>query len=221
MTPRMDVTFLDTQLSFEENRDRLIATPHTVIPLCDGGFERVIGLVRTNDLLERLLRGEKIDLLSLAKPPLFVPRTLNLMQLLEHFKRAHLPAALVIDEYGEVVGIATVTDVIEAIVGDLPGDEEEDPMVTQREDGSWLIDGMLDTDALKNLLDLPALPDEELGNYHTAGGLAMLQLGRVPRTGDIFDLENCRFEVVDMDKNRVDKLLVSRNPDSASTATTL
>jgi putative hemolysin len=212
MTPRMDVTYLDTQLSFEENRIRLSASPHTVIPLCDGGFEHVIGLVRTNDLLECLLRGETIDLLRLAKPPLFVPRTLNLMQLLEHFKRAHLPAALVIDEYGEVVGIATVTDVIEAIVGDLPGDEAEDPMVTQREDGSWLVDGMLDIDALKNLLDLDELPEEELGNYHTAGGLAMLQLGHVPRTGDIFELEDCRFEVVDMDKNRVDKLLVSRHP---------
>jgi putative hemolysin len=134
------------------------------------------------------------------------------MQLLEHFKRAHLPAALVIDEYGEVVGIATVNDVIEAIVGDLPGDEEEDPLMVQREDGSWLVDGMLDLDGLKILLDVDELPEEELGNFHTVGGLAMLQLGRVPRTGDVFELEGHRIEVVDMDKNRVDKLLISKNP---------
>ena len=212
MTPRMDVVFLDARLSFDDNRARLAESPHTVIPLCDGGLEHVVGLVRTNDLLENLLRGEKIDLLRLAKSPLFVPRSITLMQLLEHFKRAHLPTALVIDEYGEVVGIVTVTDVIEAIVGDLPGEDDDDPMIVERSDGSWLADGMVDLDALKRLMDMENLPDEDLGNYHTVGGLVMLQLGRVPRTGDVFDLEGFRFEVVDMDKNRVDKLLISRVP---------
>ena len=211
MTPRKDVVFLDVQESYEENRDRLCDTPHTVIPLCDGGLDHVIGLVRSNDVLESLLRGEQIDFPRLAKSPLFVPKSITLMQLLEHFKRAHLPAALVIDEYGEVVGIATVNDVIEAIVGDMPGDEAEDPLVVQREDGSWLVDGMLDLDGLKRLLKVDTLPEEELGNFHTVGGLAMLQLGRVPRTGDIFELEAHRFEVVDMDKNRVDKLLISKD----------
>ena len=210
MTPRKDIVFLDIQQTFEENRDSLCDSPHTVIPLCDGGLEHVIGLVRTNDLLESLLRGEQIDFPRLAKSPLFVPRSITLMQLLEHFKRAHLPAALVIDEYGEVVGIATVNDVIEAIVGDLPGDEEEDPLIVEREDGSWLVDGMLDLDGLKQLLDVDELPEEELGNFHTVGGLAMLQLGRVPRTGDVFVLEGHRIEIVDMDKNRVDKLLISK-----------
>lgn len=213
MTPRMDVVYLDTRLSFDENRARLAASPHSIIPLCDGGLEQVVGLVRPNDLLENLLRGEPIDLVLLAKPPLYVPRTLNLMQLLEHFKRAHLPAALIIDEYGEIVGLATVTDVIEAIVGDLPSDINEEPTFTRREDGSWLVDGMLDLEALKNLIGIEYLPEEELGNYHTVGGLAMLQLGHVPRTGDIFELSNCRFEVVDMDKNRVDKLLISKLPE--------
>lgn len=214
MTPRKDIIFLDVQLGFEDNRDRLCDAPHTVIPMCDGGLDHVVGLLRTNDLLESLLRGEPIDFPRLAKSPLFVPKTITLMQLLEHFKRAHLPAALVIDEYGEVVGIATVNDVIEAIVGDLPGDAEEDPLVVQREDGSWLVDGMLDLDGLKRLLDVDHLPEEELGNFHTVGGLAMLQLGRVPRTGDIFELEGHRIEVVDMDKNRVDKLLISRQRPS-------
>lgn len=212
MTPRKDLVFLDVQQKHEENRDRLCDDPHSVVPLCDGGLDHVIGLVRSNDILECLLRGEPIDFVRLAKSPLFVPKTITLMQLLEHFKRAHLPAALVIDEYGEVVGIATVNDVIEAIVGDLPGDEEEDPLMVQREDGSWLVDGMLDLDGLKILLDVDELPEEELGNFHTVGGLAMLQLGRVPRTGDVFELEGHRIEVVDMDKNRVDKLLVSKNP---------
>lgn len=215
MTPRKDVVFLDVQQTYDENRDRLCDTPHTVIPLCDGGLDHVVGLVRSNDVLESLLRGEPIDFPRLAKSPLFVPKTITLMQLLEHFKRAHLPAALVIDEYGEVVGIATVNDVIEAIVGDLPGDNEEDPLVVQREDGSWLVDGMLDLDGLKRLLVVDQLPEEELGNFHTVGGLAMLQLGRVPRTGDVFELEGHRIEIVDMDKNRVDKLLISKNPPAA------
>ena len=211
MTPRKDIVFLDVQQTYEENRDRLCDAPHTVIPLCDGGLDHVIGLVRSNDLLESLLRGEQIDFPRLAKSPLFVPKTITLMQLLEHFKRAHRPAALVIDEYGEVVGIATVNDVIEAIVGDFPGAEEEDPLIVQREDGSWLVDGMLDLDGLKTLLKVDELPEEELGNFHTVGGLAMLQLGRVPRTGDVFELEGHRIEVIDMDKNRVDKLLISEN----------
>lgn len=212
MTPRKDIVFLDTRLTFDENRSRIADSPHSVIPLCDDGLEHVVGLIRTNDLLESLLRGEKIDLPRLAKAPLFVPRSITLMQLLEHFKRAHLPAAMVIDEYGEVVGIVTVNDVIEAIVGDLPGEDDEDPMVVERGDGSWLVDGMLDLDALKRLLDIGDLPDEGLGNYHTIGGLVMLQLGRVPRTGDTFEHDGFRFEVVDMDKNRVDKLLIARLP---------
>jgi putative hemolysin len=219
MTPRKNVNYLDARLSFDDNRARLAESPHTVIPLCDDGLEHVVGLVRTNDLLECLLRGEKIDLLRLAKAPLFVPRSITLMQLLEHFKRAHLPTALVIDEYGEVVGIVTVTDVVEAIVGDLPGEEGEDPMIVQREDGSWLADGMLDLDALKHLMDVDDLPEEDLGNYHTIGGLVMLQLGRVPRTGDHFELEGFRFEVVDMDKNRVDKLLITRMPSPSGSDT--
>ena len=218
MTPRKNVVFLDARLSFDDNRARLAESPHTVIPLCDGGLEHVVGLVRTNDLLECMLRGEKIDLLRLAKTPLFVPRSITLMQLLEHFKRAHLPTALVIDEYGEVVGIVTVTDVVEAIVGDLPGEEGEDPMIVQREDGSWLADGMLDLDALKELMDVEDLPEEDLGNYHTIGGLVMLQLGRVPHTGDVFELDGFRFEVVDMDKNRVDKLLITRIPPAKADA---
>jgi putative hemolysin len=212
MTPRKNVVFLDTRLSFDDNRGRLAESPHTVIPLCEGGIEHVVGLVRTNDLLECLLRGEKIDLPRLAKTPLFVPRSITLMQLLEHFKRAHLPTALVIDEYGEIVGIVTVTDVIEAIVGDLPGENDDEPLIVERSDGSWLADGMVDLDALKRLMDVDDLPEEDLGNYHTVGGLVMLQLGRVPRTGDVFELEGFRFEVVDMDKNRVDKLLISRTP---------
>ncbi|HET6719913.1 MAG TPA: hemolysin family protein [Rhodocyclaceae bacterium] len=216
MTPRKDLVFLDAQLNHEENRDRLCDNPHSVIPLCDGGLDHVVGLVRSNDILECLLRGEPIDFPRLAKSPLFVPKTITLMQLLEHFKRAHLPAALVIDEYGEVVGIATVNDVIGAIVGDLPGDAEEDPLMIQREDGSWLVDGMLDLDGLKTLLEVDELPEEELGNFHTVGGLAMLQLGRVPRTGDVFELEGHRIEVLDMDKNRVDKLLISKNKPESS-----
>jgi putative hemolysin len=212
MTPRLDVIYLDSKATFERNREKLLAEPHSMLPVCDGGLEHVIGFVRSTDILERLLRSERVDLVEQAKPPLYVPESITLMQLLEHFKRAHLPTALVVDEYGEVAGLVTVTDVVGAIVGDFAPEQGEEPLVVQREDGSWLVDGMLDLDSLKALLGADKLPDEELGNYHTAGGLAMLQISRVPRKGDKFELMGFRIEVLDMDKNRVDQLLVSRLP---------
>lgn len=214
MTPRMEVIHLDSKAPFERNREKLLAEPHSMLPVCEGDLEHVIGFVRSTDILERLLRSERVDLVEQAKPPLYVPKSITLMQLLEHFKRAHLPTALVVDEYGEVAGLVTVTDVVEAIVGDFPPEPGEEPLIVERDDGSWLVDGMLDLDSFKDLLGAEKLPDEELGNYHTAGGLAMLQIGRVPRKGDKFELMGFRIEVLDMDKNRVDQLLVSRLPPS-------
>ena len=139
------------------------------------------------------------------------------MKLLERFKRTHLPLALVVDEFGDVEGLVSLTDVTEAIVGDLPSEPDDEPLIVRREDGSWLMDGSLDLDTvLRTLDDDSLLTDEDRQHYHTLGGLAMLALDRVPRTGDIFERGPFRFEVVDMDGNRVDRLLVGRTPPARS-----
>jgi putative hemolysin len=216
LTPRSDIVFLDIREGMEQNREKLSRAPHSVVPLCDGGLDRVVGFIRSTDVLTCLLRSEPLDFNALGSPPLFVPRTVSLMRLLEQFKRTHLPVALVVNEFGGVDGLVSLTDVMSAIVGELPGEPGEGPTVVRREDGSWLIDGMLDLDGVKRAIGLKALAWEEEESYHTLGGLAMRALGRVPRTGDVFEQQGFRFEVVDMDGNRVDRVLVSRNPAATS-----
>ena len=217
LTPRSEVVYLDVSQSPEANRAKLMRDPYTVLPLCEGGLDRVIGFVRSSRVLEHLLEGRPLDLMALAEPPLFVPEAVSLMTLLEHFKRTRLPMALVVDEHGDVAGLASLSDVISAIVGDIPAGAGEEPAVVRREDGSWLMDGGLDLETVTRTLD--AGPDllsaEDRQHYHTLGGLAMLALGRVPQTGDVFRRGDFRFEVVDMDGNRVDRVLVARVPDAA------
>ena len=210
MTPRMDIVFVDMREPFAVNRQRILDDAHSEIPVCDGGLENVVGFVKSKALLRRLLLGEAVDLAALSERPLFVPKTLTLMQLLEHFKRSHLHTALVVDEYGEVTGLVSLNDVLEAIVGDLPsGGGEGEAEAVQREDGSWLIDGMMDLHEIKQRFDLEDLPGEETGNVHTLSGYVMLRLGRVPKVTDGFEVAGLRFEVVDMDGHRVDKVLVT------------
>ena len=209
MTPRADIVFLDARATFAENRAVITSHPHTVLPLCDGSLERVFGFVKATDVLVRMLRGESVDLRRLASPPLFVPATTTIMRLLEQFRRTHLPLALVIDEHGGVSGLISFSDVVGAVVGDLPSDPGEDPMVVHRHDGSWLVDGAFDLDGLRRLLGNTAYARDAGAYYHTIAGLAMLVLGRIPRTGDLFEKDGVKFEIVDMDGNRVDKLLVT------------
>jgi putative hemolysin len=217
LTPRSDIVFLDVRDPVEANREKLRLHLHTVLPLCDGGLDHVLGFVRSTRVLEQVLAKGDFDLPSLAEPPLFVPETMTLMTLLEQFKRTHLPLALVVDEFGDVEGLVTLTDVIGAIVGDLPSEPGEEPSIVQREDGSLLMDGGLDLAAVLRTLDADALlDDEDRQHYHTLGGLAMLALGRVPKTGDVFERAGHRFEIVDMDGNRVDRVLVSRLPQESA-----
>jgi len=213
LTPRSTVVYLDVRDSVETNRDKLRGVQHNVLPLCDGGLDHVLGFVRAAKILEQALGSNVLDLPSIAEPALYVPETMSLMKLLEQFKRTHLPLALVVDEFGDVEGLVSLTDVIAAIVGDLPMVPGEEPAIVRREDGSWLMDGSLDLDTvLRTLDDDSLLSEEDRAHYHTLGGLAMLALGRVPRTGDIFERGPFRFEIVDMDGNRVDRLLVGRTP---------
>lgn len=210
LTPRSDIVFLNAQEPLERNREALARSPHAVLPLCDGGLDRVIGFVRSTDVLKRSLADEPIDWTALSSTALFVPRSMTLMKLLTQFKRMHLPLALAVDEFGDVDGLVTLTDVMTAIVGELAPEPGEEPEIVKREDGSWLMDGMVDIDALARELGSTALAKDVREHYHTLAGLAMFALGRIPQTGDVFERDGFRFEIMDMDGNRVDRVLVSR-----------
>jgi putative hemolysin len=210
LTPRADVTFLDLTRSWPDNARVLESTPHSVIPLCRGGLDEVTGVVRSSQILGPLVRGETVDLEALASPALFGPRTTTLMALLQQFRQTHLPVALVVDEFGSINGLVSLTDVTAAIVGDLPETTGGDPWLVRRDDGTWLVDGAAEVAQLEQRLQVKiAADDDERQHYHTLGGLAMYALGRVPRTGDTFTRGGVRLEIVDMDGHRVDRLIIS------------
>jgi len=220
LTPRKEVVYLDLSKPFDENRRRILDHQHWILPLCRGGWDEVVGLVKTKDLLNRMLLDAEPDLEAIASPALFVLDSLTLMEVLEQFRAAQLHSALVVDEYGEIEGLVALSDVLQAIVGDLPSSAgDSDPDYIQREDGSWLIDGRVPVDILQDLFDLDPQPDGDRSEFHTVGGFVMLHLGRIPKSSDHFCHAGLRVEVVDMDGHRVDKILVSRLPsDSGDTA---
>ena len=216
LTPRSEVVFIDVRQSFERNREVLAQSPHSILPVCDGGLDHVVGVARATDILKHVLDGSSVDFAMVAQSALFVPGSITLMTLLEHFKRSHLSVALVIDEFGDVEGLVSLTDVVSAIVGDLPSEPGEEPTVVRREDGSWLVDGGADMPTVRRTIEWEEANEEEADQYRTIGGLAMFALGRVPKTGDVFRREGYRFEVVDMDGNRVDRVLVAKEPPAPS-----
>lgn len=219
MTPRIDVSVIDVDDAPEQIRDQILACNYSRLVVCRDGLDQVIGVVYAKDLLNQLLSGKTLDVQADMRTPLYVPETVAPMQLMSLFKRHRETFALVVDEYGDVQGVVTLADIMEAIVGDLPSeDATEEADIVRREDGSLLVDGLLAIDRLKEVLGLNELPDEESGDYHTVSGFVMTVLGRLPKTADHFDWQGHRFEVVDMDRNRVDKLLVvpplaSRQPE--------
>jgi len=213
MKPRREVVWLDLEDSSEENRRKMATSLYSRFPVAQGTLDNVIGIVQTKELLTRCLAGEKIDLKHAVKPPLFVPGALAALKLLEMFKKSRTHIALVVDEYGGVEGLVTLNDVMEDIVGDVASaDMPTEKLAVQRADGSWLLDGKINIEDMKETLELADLPGEDSGSYNTLGGFVMMQVGRVPVTGDTFDAADYRFEVVDMDEKRVDKVLVSRVP---------
>ena len=165
--------------------------------------------------------GEQPELTKIAVNPLFVPDTLTVIDLLEQFRKSAHYTTLVVDEYGEIDGLVALGDVLEAIIGTLPNEgQEENPDIVQREDGSWLVEGMLDIFRLKEQFDLDELSEDREGSFHTLGGFMMHHLGHVPLITEHFEFGGLRFEVIDMDGNRVDKVLISKTPkvnDAANT----
>jgi putative hemolysin len=213
MTPRMDIFSIDLDDDPDEIRQQVEQSPHSRIVVCRGGIDRIVGMLRPGDLLKSALSGQRLDIESVLKPAYFVPETITVTQLLESFRRERLRFALVVDEYGELQGLVSLTDVLTTIVGELPASElPGDEEVVQRADGSWLIDGSISIDRLLTVLDVDELDEEEGARFHTLGGFAMHRLGRIPAVADYFDAAGYRFEIVDMDRNRVDKLLVCRVP---------
>jgi len=172
----------------------------------------VVGVIAAKDLLRQAMKGDGLTLGEGLTPPLFVPETLSGMELLENFRASGAELVFVVDEYGEVQGVITVRDVLEAITGEFTTPTDEDAWAVQRADGSWLLDGLIPVPELKDRLELKELPEEDRGRYNTLAGMIMLLLGRLPRTTDTVEWSGWRFEVVDLDGKRVDKVLVSKLP---------
>ena len=215
MTPRRDVVFVDLDDVLSASLEKIAASHHSRFPVCRGGPENIVGVIHAKDILARKVAGEEIDLAACMKEALFVPETLTCIRMLATFKTSTLQTAFVVDEYGDFLGLVTINDILEAIVGDLPSSHGGgEQMVIERGPGSWLINGMFDLIDLKALLGLRELPDEGVNAYHTLGGMVMIHMGQVPQPAQSFVWGGYRFEVVDMDGTRVDKVLVTRLPES-------
>jgi putative hemolysin len=239
MIPRADIAWLDLNASAQQILAVVAANGHSRYPVCRDSLDDVLGVITSQQLLAQLAtvvvapgdgkapvapavpepdpgRAPVFAIAQAMQPAVFVPETLTGMELLEHFRGSSVQMVFVVDEYGVVQGVITLRDVLEAITGEFNSPSDEDSWAVQREDGSWLIDGLIPVPELKDRLELKELPDEDRGRYNTLAGMIMLLLGRLPQTADIVEWGLWRFEVVDLDGKRVDKVLASRTPDSDS-----
>jgi putative hemolysin len=214
MTPRNEIVWLDVNDTLEEIRRKVSESEYSRFPVVDDSLDNVLGVVKAKDFLLADLKDGK-GLKQIARPALYIPETAFGSRALEMFRESKRELMFVVDEFGVVQGILTLADILEEIVGEFEGE----PQATQRQDGSWLLDGMLPNDEFKEIFNLRRLPDEE--EYETLGGFVMLQLKRIPQAADLFDWNGLRFEVMDMDGTRVDKVLVTmilpRTPPAART----
>lgn len=211
MTPRPEIVWLDLDDSPEANRTKMINSAHSRLLVCQGELDNVLGVVQVTDLLSRALSGDSLDLTTILRRPLFVPESTRGLKVLESFKQSSTHIVLVVDEYGVIQGLVTVNDILIELVGDIPSIyEPEEPMAVQRDDGSWLLDGMLPVEDFFELFNRSKIGEEHERNYNTMGGFVITQLGRIPTAADNFEWNGLRVEVMDMDGNRVDKVMVSR-----------
>ncbi|MBD2302538.1 HlyC/CorC family transporter [Nostoc sp. FACHB-87] len=215
MTPRPDIIWLDLEDTAEENRQKMTENGYSRYPVCQGGLDNVLGIIPVTDLLARSFRNEALDLTVGLRQPVFVPESTRGLKVLELFKQTITHMAIVVDEYGVIQGLVTLNDIMSEIVGDVPADlDEDEPQYVQREDGSWLLDGMLPVEKFFELFEMEEW-DDERGSYQTLGGFVITHLGRIPSAADHFEWEGMRVEVMDMDGNRVDKVLVVPMIDKA------
>ena len=214
MVPRSEVVYFDLEQPVEENLRRFEEAGHSRLPVLKGGWHNILGVANARELLVQTLRGEEFKLSDHLKPAVFVPESLTGMGLLENFKSSGVQLAFIVDEYGEVQGIVTLQDVMEAITGEFKTLREEDAWATQRDDGSWLLDGLIPIPELKDRLDMATVPEEDRGRYNTLSGMVTLLLGKLPQTGDSCEWGNWVFEIVDLDGMRIDKVLARLKPET-------
>jgi putative hemolysin len=209
MTPRTDVDWIDADANPDEVRETLLDTPHTRLPVAEGSVEAIIGIVQARDVMSALLRGQPVDLRALARPVAIVPDQVDAMDALETLRKADVPMVMVHDEYGHFEGIVTPADLLSAIAGEFASDHDlyDEPMLIEREDGSLLISGQMPIDSLADRLDLTLPEDPE---YATVAGFALWAFKHLPQVGESFDDQGWRFEIVDLDGRKIDKLLVER-----------
>lgn len=219
MTPRPKMVWLNIDDPDEANWRKIVASGHSHFPVYHQQRDNVLGMVHIKALWAHAAFGLPTNLRNLVTPAVLVPETATAIQVLEQFKKTGKHTALVTDEFGSIQGMVTLIDVLEAIVGDLPDQlRRAQPEAKRREDGSWLVDATLATGEVKQLLGAKALPGEESADFQTLGGFVVTQLGRIPSAGDYFDWNGWRFEVMDMDRHRVDKVLIARTPAQAAPA---
>lgn len=217
MVPRSDIVFLDIELSLSENMLRVMQSPHSRFPVCKGHADELLGVISAKQLLAQSVAGTLNDLQALAQPCNFVPDSLTGMELLEHFRTTGSQMVFVVDEYGDLKGLVTLQDLMEALTGEFKEADtpEQDMMIVQRDDGSFLLDGLLPIIDLKDCLHIHRLPEEDSKRYQTLNGLIMMLLGKIPQTADKVELEGWLLEIVDMDGKRIDKVLAIRQDNSA------
>ena len=213
MVPRADIISLDVSRPLEENISRVTESEHSRFPVCNGGLQSLLGVVNAKQLLSKTLKGGLTEFTSQLQPCVYVPETITGMELLDHFRTSGSQMVFVVDEYGEIQGLVTLQDMLEAVTGEFVPRNLEDSWAIQRQDGSWLLDGLIPVPELKDTLELKCVPEEDKGLYHTLSGLMMWLLGRMPRTGDIMTWESWTLEIVDLDGQRIDKVLASKLSD--------
>ncbi|UTF51215.1 hemolysin family protein [Desulfomicrobium sp. ZS1] len=213
MTPRSEIIYLDIDKPLESSLGNLMNSDHSRYPVCHGGLHNTVGIITAKRLLKQRIQGESSNIQDYLQPAIFVPETLTGIKLLKQFRESGVQMVFVIDEYGEILGLITLQDVLEALTGEFKTRDPEDVWGVQREDGSWLLDGLIPIPELKDRLNLKFVPEEHKGRYNTLSGMMMWLVGSVPRTSDVVEWEGWRLEVVDLDGNRPDKILASRLDD--------
>jgi len=214
MTPKNEIIWIDLEEDIEESKRRIIESERSIFPVAEGDLDQVLGVVQTKDILSSILKEENFNIKNHLKKPLMVPENLPSLELLKLFKEnlKYVHIAIVVDEYGSVEGLITLNDILEGIVGDIPGiDEMDEPTAMERKDGSWLIDSGYPIDRFKELFEIEELHDEKEDNFTTLAGFILSYLNKIPETGEEFSWENFDFEIVDKDGHHIDKILVTKN----------
>jgi putative hemolysin len=215
MTPRPEVNWVDADDGPEDILKSIRQCPHDQILVGRGTIDEPIGLISKHDVLDRILDGGELNLEALMGQPLVIPEVTPIFSVLSHFKKGPVRLAMIVDEYGSLQGIVTQTDLLEALAGDLAEAEDEEPHIVEREDGSFLVDGLTPIRDAFNRLSLHVLPAQS--GFHTIAGFALYKLGHIPTAGEKFNYKDWKFEVVDMDKRRIDKLLISKKSKEKGT----